>query len=837
MVERLDILITQTGARGVRRSFDQIGESATRSSRNVDLLRRSIGLIGAVAVARGIARTTDQYTNYQNRLRTVAETTEELNFLTEQTFQLAQRTRTSFGGTVEIYQRLALATEEIGLSSQEVLQIVETLNEAIIVSGANAQEASAGLLQLSQGLASGALRGDELRSVMEQMSLVTRLLTDEFDVNRGALRRLGAEGRITVFRILSALRGGRDEVAELFETLIPTIAQGIVVFDNALTRTVGRFDALFQGSANIARGLILLATNFETLLRLIGAATIAFVVFSGPRAIGAAILGIRALTIAIAANPLGALAVAISTVIGLLVAFSDRIRIGEESASSLYATLIVTFRNLPAILQSILRFFSPILFSVRLVLQSFQDLGNAFVVIGRHVADFVGLGDQFQAVLTALQRAFGDIELSFAGILTAAATVVDRLIGLFDGAERAIVAAFENLPAALELLFVRAFNTILRHFLEFINPLFGAINTLNRLAGRGTINFLSVLELEASLQARDAGELINEAFAEGYENSTRASDAVSNFLADIEAEHAALQARLAGGAAAGAADAAAGAGATGPMEINPALEAQAQLLEEIRGPAERLAERQMALNALFETGQITAEEYNRELRNLNVAITELDNSFSGGIANGIARVTQEANNLGTQVSDIVVGAFDSLTESIVNFARTGEFSIRRFFGTIAEELLRLSTNQLFAQLLLSFGGGQVAFGGVGGGSRGLIADPAVVGGARQGRGPFGLPSGLLGFQTGGAFTVGGRGGPDSQLVAFRATPGERVNIATPTQVQRGVGPQVNIQPQNIRIVNVIDPREAVSALDSADGEELILNIIERNSREVRSLVG
>lgn len=93
-----------------------------------------------------------------------------------------------------------------------------------------------------------------------------------------------------------------------------------------------------------------------------------------------------------------------------------------------------------------------------------------------------------------------------------------------------------------------------------------------------------------------------------------------------------------------------------------------------------------------------------------------------------------------------------------------------------------------------------------------------------------------GFFTGGSFTVGGAGGPDSQMVAFRATPGERVNVATPTQVRKGQQNQSqNDSIQNntaVKIVNVLDKSVVGDYLKTDEGEKLIVNIIQRNKSAV-----
>lgn len=98
--------------------------------------------------------------------------------------------------------------------------------------------------------------------------------------------------------------------------------------------------------------------------------------------------------------------------------------------------------------------------------------------------------------------------------------------------------------------------------------------------------------------------------------------------------------------------------------------------------------------------------------------------------------------------------------------------------------------------------------------------------------------GTQAFATGGSFTVGGSGGVDSQLVSFRASPGERVNIATPTQVKHGTGSNKNsnsnesVSPviMTPKIINVLDPSIVGDYLGTDDGEQLIMNVVQRNQR-------
>ena len=99
------------------------------------------------------------------------------------------------------------------------------------------------------------------------------------------------------------------------------------------------------------------------------------------------------------------------------------------------------------------------------------------------------------------------------------------------------------------------------------------------------------------------------------------------------------------------------------------------------------------------------------------------------------------------------------------------------------------------------------------------------------------------FATGGSFKVGGTGGVDSQQVAFRASPGERVTVSTPTQVRKGDELNKN-QKQNssnpegggVKILNVLDPNMLQDYLSTPAGERVLVNTIQRNAGAIRTVM-
>jgi tape measure domain-containing protein len=291
--ETIDIIVRENGARVVKRSLEEIGDVATRSVRGLRLLQNSLFVLGGAGAVAGLTKMLDTLTNFENRLRLVTNSTAELNAVQNELFNIANRTRSSFETTSELYTRMALAARELGLSQRDVLQFTESLNQATILSGASTREANAALIQLSQGLASGRLNGDELRSVLEQLPYVADIIANSLGVTRGQLRKLGSDGKITSAQIVKAFADAREELAVRFGTTVPTIGQAFEVLRNQALRVVDQFDDMTGASASVANAIITIADSLEFLVAGIVSASAAFAAFKAVGYISALIQVIK----------------------------------------------------------------------------------------------------------------------------------------------------------------------------------------------------------------------------------------------------------------------------------------------------------------------------------------------------------------------------------------------------------------------------------------------------------------------------------------------------------------------------------------------------------------
>lgn len=160
----------------------------------------------------------------------------------DQVFDVISRTGQSLDGTISQFSRFTLATRELGSTNEEVAQFVENLQQLGRIGGANTQEIAAASIQLAQGLASGRLQGEELRSVLEQLPLVARAIADEMGVGIGEMRELASEGRITADVVMRALLSRTEEIAEQAATLPVTMEQAGNKLNAAWTRFLATAD-------------------------------------------------------------------------------------------------------------------------------------------------------------------------------------------------------------------------------------------------------------------------------------------------------------------------------------------------------------------------------------------------------------------------------------------------------------------------------------------------------------------------------------------------------------------------------------------------------------------
>lgn len=320
----IDVKIDPTGAnRGGRNVESRLQRIEKRSNALRRTLLRTFGSIGVGLLIRELAQLADTYVSLRNKLRIVTKDSTELGAVMDELFVSTRRARASFENTAQLYTRVSLATKELGRSQRELISFTESLNQAIAVSGATSREANAALIQLSQGLSRQELRGDELRSVSEQLPFVLDVIADHAQLTRGELLKLGETGGITTTLILDAFKARSGEIQRLFNETQVTLGQGFTVLRNSLVQYIGQVNDSIQGTTSFSATLLLLADNIDVVAKSIAALTLAVTVLLARLAIARIIAF---------ASGVGVAATAVFLLVGALsslVVFSSDIKMGD----------------------------------------------------------------------------------------------------------------------------------------------------------------------------------------------------------------------------------------------------------------------------------------------------------------------------------------------------------------------------------------------------------------------------------------------------------------------------------------------------------------------------
>jgi tape measure domain-containing protein len=216
--------------------------------------------------ARQLIQTADAYSGIVAKLKLVSGSTQEFAAAQSQLFEISQRNMTPLAETVQLYSRLATSMRDLGRSQKDTLAITDLVGKTIRISGADASSAAAGILQFSQAIGSGVLRGDEFNSMMENAPRLAKALADGLNVPIGSLREMAAQGELTADKVVNAILSQSEAIKREYTTMPVTVSGAFQQIQNALTAYVGQTDQANGASKELAEALSLIANNLNEIL-------------------------------------------------------------------------------------------------------------------------------------------------------------------------------------------------------------------------------------------------------------------------------------------------------------------------------------------------------------------------------------------------------------------------------------------------------------------------------------------------------------------------------------------------------------------------------------------
>lgn len=211
-------------------------------------LTNQIGKIaGAVFGVKQLFSLSDQMTSNTARLNLIADDGGSVEALEAKIMASAQRSRAAYLDTASAIASMGANAGAAFSGNDELIAFMEQVNKQFVIGGASAQGQSAAMLQLTQAMAAGALRGEELNSILENAPGIARAIESYMGIAEGSIKQYAQEGAITAEVVKNALFAAADETNAKFESMPMTWGQiwtsmqnrALTVLDPILTKLNG----------------------------------------------------------------------------------------------------------------------------------------------------------------------------------------------------------------------------------------------------------------------------------------------------------------------------------------------------------------------------------------------------------------------------------------------------------------------------------------------------------------------------------------------------------------------------------------------------------------------
>lgn len=272
---RLSNTVSNT-ERYIRDNVDEQGrfnQEINEGVANADNLMNAIkGAVAAYATVQTVGKVldlSDTLTSTTARLNLMNDGLQTTQDLQNMIYLSAERARGSYQATADAVSKLGLMAGDAFGSSEEIVAFMEQINKQFTIAGTEAAGIEAAMLQLTQAMGSGVLRGEEYNSILEQAPNIIQAIADYMEVPKGQLKDMAADGAITADIVKAAMFAAADETNEKFASMPKTFSQiwtsfqntALMAFQPVLNRLneIANSDAFQQFVNNAIEGLSVVA--------------------------------------------------------------------------------------------------------------------------------------------------------------------------------------------------------------------------------------------------------------------------------------------------------------------------------------------------------------------------------------------------------------------------------------------------------------------------------------------------------------------------------------------------------------------------------------------------
>ena len=214
----------------------EIEEGTNKGNKLMQTIKGAVATYATIQTLINIGKTalnlSDQLTSTTARLNLMNDGLQTTQDLQNMIYLSAERSRGAYQATADAVSKLGLMAGDAFDSSEEIIAFMEQVNKQFTIAGTEAAGIDAAMLQLTQAMGSGVLRGEEYNSILEQAPNIIQAIADYMEVPKGQLKDMAAEGLITADIIKAAMFAAADDTNATFEQMPQTFSQIWTSFQN-----------------------------------------------------------------------------------------------------------------------------------------------------------------------------------------------------------------------------------------------------------------------------------------------------------------------------------------------------------------------------------------------------------------------------------------------------------------------------------------------------------------------------------------------------------------------------------------------------------------------------
>ena len=229
---------TEKAGKAQEKYNEQIKKGSSAAGDLLKTIRRIGTALGVAKLTKDFLDFSDTQTQITARLNLMNDGLQTTEQLSELIYQSALRSKSSYSDTADAVGKMGLNAKNAFSSNQELIAFTEQVNKQFKIGGASAQEQSNAMVQLTQAMAAGALRGQDLNSILAAAPGIARTIEESMGWASGSIKQYAEDGKVTASVVKNALLDMADQTNQKFESIPMTLSDAMTQGQNIVQHSV-----------------------------------------------------------------------------------------------------------------------------------------------------------------------------------------------------------------------------------------------------------------------------------------------------------------------------------------------------------------------------------------------------------------------------------------------------------------------------------------------------------------------------------------------------------------------------------------------------------------------